>query len=678
LADHKRDDADIVDFVESLNPRRRRPARRSPTRTRRTPSDAPPRRWTIPLIAIVGALFATGGGIALAASGTEPPEVDCTLLVPANPLSAQGLATPYELSGDGCKESDDGASAFVQATIVDPDTGAITVYNPLVTDQGTAVAAAPVVPKLPAGAVVGIWFGFNGDNLTLGDSGGSLKAGVCVNGLGDSIFGQYAYCNAPAFFTAANAAVAAGKVTVPPLGTATDGQPCPTTRDFGIVDQDQSDNVTTTYLFLPDGSTAQNTAANQAKLASKGAKVEANGSDNGLLDSFVAPALGCKSYLAPDLADAGNPVPALALNELQAAAFQASPVALIPTNDPMSLVDGKASVRKTNLYRAGVNMGPIDTATETPIAYCQNMLSIGIDRTVLDRPVTVKFASPDAGAANNLFTFLAERMSGSFDELNCGALMHIDDPVTVVTNADGVATDARFVRVPPPPPASPSASPTRARPSASASGAAPSGSAVPSTAPGTPTASGRPTTGLPTGGPTTGPTRAPTTAPAQPTGAPSRPQGPTTGPTLGAPVPPTTHAPTAGTQPKPAATTAAAPPPANRQPPPPAAKPPAGPAVVPAGNAANSAAADAGVVASDDPAVPMDSAAPAPSLTLGPMPLKAGTGGTGGKGSGGGSMPPARLAGTVLLSGGGVLTVGILIRGLINIRRRRTRFATEF
>ena len=74
---------------------------------------------------------------------------------------------------------------------------------------------------------------------------------------------------------------------MPALGTASDGLPCPSTRDFGLVDMDQSDNVTATYLILPDGSIAQNTAANQAALAAKGAKVEVNGSDNGLLDNSV-------------------------------------------------------------------------------------------------------------------------------------------------------------------------------------------------------------------------------------------------------------------------------------------------------------------------------------------------------------------------------------------------------
>ena len=77
--------------------------------------------------------------------------------------------------------------------------------------------------------------------------------GNCVNGLTTpvvSIFGQVAYCNAVAFFAEAYNLIQAGTLVVPPLGMANDKQPCPTVRDFFVVDMDQSDNVVTTYLVL--------------------------------------------------------------------------------------------------------------------------------------------------------------------------------------------------------------------------------------------------------------------------------------------------------------------------------------------------------------------------------------------------------------------------------------------
>src|SRR5213078_2413628 len=116
-----------------------------------------------------------------------------------------------------------------------------------------------------------------------------------------------AYCDAPAFFQAANDAVSAKKLTVPAPQTARDGLPCPTVRDFAVVDQDQSDNVISSYLVFKDGRTAPNTAANRAHFGDR-ATVLTNGSDNGLVDKFVDPALGCTPWTAPDLADPGSMV----------------------------------------------------------------------------------------------------------------------------------------------------------------------------------------------------------------------------------------------------------------------------------------------------------------------------------------------------------------------------------
>src|SRR6185437_6974848 len=110
---------------------------------------------------------------AVAAAAPANPNMNCTLIVPSYPLTAQGLATPYQLVGtnaaaDGpCNESNANQSAFVQAAIIDTSTGQISIYHPLVIDQGTRPAAAPIVPKLPQNAVVALWFGFNGGTLTL-------------------------------------------------------------------------------------------------------------------------------------------------------------------------------------------------------------------------------------------------------------------------------------------------------------------------------------------------------------------------------------------------------------------------------------------------------------------------------------------------------------------------------
>jgi hypothetical protein len=399
-------------------------------------------------VVVVGAV-GVGTGMSYAGQNAgqarADPNPDCSLIVPPNPLSAKGLATPYELVAThrrkgACHEANRAQAAFVQAGVVDPATGKVSVYNPLVIDRGARPAIAPVVPVLPKNAVVGIWFGFNGENLTLDGSRGGLRTSACVNGSGDSIFGQFAYCNAPAFFSTAHAAIRAGRLKVPPLGRGKDGNPCPTTRDFTIVDQDQSDNVTSTYL-IRGRRVAQDTAANRAKLPT--ATVQVNGSDNLLLVHFVDQALGCTPFRAPDLADNGAPTTSLALDELQAAADQRSPVALVPPNDPMARVDGRVNTSKLNRYRQGVGMPVIEHAGGLAAPYCRSLVDLTPKRLEQDRRFTERAESPDPGAADSLFTFLAQRLSASFANLGCDHLINGGDPVRLRTR-DGVVVDAWF------------------------------------------------------------------------------------------------------------------------------------------------------------------------------------------------------------------------------------------
>jgi hypothetical protein len=374
------------------------------------------------------------------------PNANCALVVPPNALSAQGLATPYQFqpqdpAAGPCHESDPRQSAFVEASIFDPATNQVSIYRPLVVDAGTQPAVPTVGAVVPAGAIVGIWFGSNGDTLALQGNQADLQAANCVNGIQGSIFGQFAYCNAPAFFDGATKAVAAGTLAIPALGTAKDGQVCPTTRDFALVDQDQSDNVVTTYLVLPDGRTAQDSAANRQVL--KNSQVQANGSDNRLLDALVDPAIGCTAITANDQTASGQSN-SLALNELQAAALQKDPIAMVPPNDPMALVDGATSLDKTNAYRAGVNMAALTDAGDLATQYCQQLMQTGLPRIQKDQQFTQGAAAPN-GAASNLFVFLAARFSGSFDELGCGPLLNnLANPVTVTNDADGMPTGVSF------------------------------------------------------------------------------------------------------------------------------------------------------------------------------------------------------------------------------------------
>src|SRR4029077_15199849 len=67
--------------------------------------------------------------------------MNCTVSVPANPLTAAGLATPFQL-GDGCTWANGGTEGvFIDATILAPN-GQLQVYNPLVINQGSTPAVA--------------------------------------------------------------------------------------------------------------------------------------------------------------------------------------------------------------------------------------------------------------------------------------------------------------------------------------------------------------------------------------------------------------------------------------------------------------------------------------------------------------------------------------------------------
>ncbi len=475
---------------------------------------------------VCAVLVVAGVGLSRANRVTQAAAVaadnsNCTLIVPENPLSPLGLATPYLLTatdpGQGpCHESNADQTAFVQGAILNALTGQISIYDPVVIDDGTTPAVAPVVPKLPTSSVVALWFGYNGNNLTLAgadqmlglsasqslsqpmsaslsasvtSAGSALTSAVgaeatdrsisrtsvlashtsgyafpaasptadsllqqanCVSGEDIdgkfSTFTQVAACNAAAFFVAADAAIAAGKLAVPSPGTAVDGESCLTTRSFALVDQDQSDNVTTEYLAEADGQIAQDTVANRQSLPR--ASVLFNGSDNGLLDLFVDPALHCSPWELPNQADNGGLASALPLDELQAAAWAgqqgSGPVALVPLNDPITLDnDGNFSTDKTDAYRSIVDMAPLP-AGESPSEYCSDLEQIQGSRLQEDVNLLIKGQSPAPDEANNLFTFMAIRLKQSFVNLHCAAFGQANDVSTTVNGA-GVVVAACFV-----------------------------------------------------------------------------------------------------------------------------------------------------------------------------------------------------------------------------------------
>jgi hypothetical protein len=393
------------------------------------------------------AVDASGAALSFTQTTAEAANsTNCTVSVPANPLTAQGLATPWEL-GDGCTWANGGTEGvFIDATILSPN-GQLTVYNPLVIDQGTKPAVAPVAPTIAAGSQVILSLGYNGNALAL--VGPGIRQGNCIDALGNSIINQTPQCNAASFYQLANREIAAGILKIPAVGTGQDGQACQTTRDFALIDQDQSDNAVASYLFDPaTGQTAQATAANQAAMAN--ATVEANGSDNGLLDKFVDPALGCTPFTAPNPTNPNGSSSSQALNELSARVNQKAPVALLPVSNPQLLVGGQFSVSKTDLYRAETDQPLLRFGANldrNAAQYCQNMVNITTPRLKLDADMEAGSRSPVPDLGNNLATFLAARLAGSFVNLNCKNY-GLTNPITLTTDGNGVATAATYNTTP--------------------------------------------------------------------------------------------------------------------------------------------------------------------------------------------------------------------------------------
>ena len=451
------------------NPRRRHSRRRSRPRTPLRPQLIVPLAVPMALGLALGVVMAESGGPPTTRITAVAANTDCELIVPPDPLTATGLATPYQLTGPGgqdpaasnCTQANPNLQAFVQATILDPATGRLWVYEPLVITAGTTPAVAPVKPRLPQDAVVNLMVGFNGNNLQLTAAQRlTLLRAKCVDGLPGSLFGQVSYCNSVAFYAAADQAIAAGQLLVPASGRSPQtGQPCPTTRSFQLVDQDPSDNVTTKYLLTASGQTAQDSAVNAALLPA--AAPINNGSDNALLDNFVLPALGCAPFTAPDLSDAGLPGTSQTLDELSAAANQHASIALVPENDPMTMVNGSFSRLKTNLYRLGVGQplligglnqpfGDVRAGgqqADTPANFCANMLNIQTPFISANQSRFSASPSPVPATGNNLFTFMAARLSASFTNLGC-ATFGLHNTVSLTQNGQGVAVAAAFGLVP--------------------------------------------------------------------------------------------------------------------------------------------------------------------------------------------------------------------------------------
>ena len=368
---------------------------------------------------------------------------NCILEVPNNPLT-NGLFDLWFVSSDNpnilnCTQLLPEKAVFVEATILDKDTGNFFVYYPLVVDKGTQPAVLPQVLNLPVNNNVVIHFGTNNIVLKLVSSLNNIDIlGInnCVNGINNSIFGQFAYCNAVNFFNDVNNMINISKIIVPFITNSNKGLLCPTVRYFGLVDQDQSDNVLSNYIITNDNKVAQNTILNRKNLNIT--KIVSNGSDNRLLNVFINPAIGCNSFTVPDLLEPNILRSSLALNEIQAHTYgNINKDALVPAQDPMTLVNGQQSIDKVNSYRNGVNQPLLQSLNvNNDINYCTNMENTSTFFLTTYLNEFINFNSPDN--VNNLLVFLCDRFSTSWVVLNCNNLLNKTSPIFIVINYNGL------------------------------------------------------------------------------------------------------------------------------------------------------------------------------------------------------------------------------------------------
>lgn len=400
---------------------------------------------------------------------------NCLITVPAYPLTATGLSTVWIQSATTCLQqpmsmqvagTPNGFASFVQATIIDLDTGNLYTYTPLIANSPAEVAIQPVVPTLPPNNVVGLFGGSNGNTVELAatltanaNTGGmdsSLESGNCQNGGGPgfTVFGQFFCCNCRQFMDAVYTRLANGFITlaavgatplanqIPALGNDVFGNKCPTTHSFAIVDQDQSDNAPAKYLFTTvNMQVAQDTVPNKATLtAAKTKFVEFdNGSDEDLV-TLVQAAIGCKPFMLTDMADTTGATvfPSSLSNEIQALLLQGGPRAFVPQNDPMVMNNGVVDVNKLNAYRTAIGQSPLGSAALASTAdYCTNLYIVGAPQIAQWLPILVQVPAPDfgLGVSNSLGGLLVGRYGATVGNgnLNCPLLINVPNPFGAFT-----------------------------------------------------------------------------------------------------------------------------------------------------------------------------------------------------------------------------------------------------
>jgi len=195
---------------------------------------------------------------------------------------------------------------------------------------------------------------------------------------------------------------------------------------------------------LYNNKTYQNTQANRGALQNLGSTTLYSLRDHGIFSNFLLPALGCTGWNVPDLADPGNNLPSLPLNEIQAGIYQKSPFALIPLSAIGGTINGQTSSSKVNAWRMELGQ-PLLNGDGDPTIYCNNLYQIAPKRIASNLKILSGNNSPNTNVAQELYAFMALRFYNTYETngLNCIGLLGIPPPVTIYYT-NGVATGAIF------------------------------------------------------------------------------------------------------------------------------------------------------------------------------------------------------------------------------------------
>ena len=174
----------------------------------------------------------------------------CGILVPEDPLSINGLKKPYILksltnNNNDCCVTKTYKTVFVEVVILDIISNTFYVYNPPVINNNSQIKIKTELPSLPQQYIIGIWFGSNNVTFKLLDSNNSLHFGNCADGTHQSIFGNFAYCNAKNFFITVNNLINSNNIKIP-------NSNCITSRSFEFNYQYDISGISSSYIITKD------------------------------------------------------------------------------------------------------------------------------------------------------------------------------------------------------------------------------------------------------------------------------------------------------------------------------------------------------------------------------------------------------------------------------------------